>query len=269
MAPKKQPGGKKQKRKTKELIVGSDVEESSSEDSSTEKEVPAPAPAPKEKAAPSAMKGKEVAKKPEAEGEKAIEPAPEAKEKPSDAGKSAGDAPADDQEVGPVAVTKHAPISVMYCPVCTFPAEMCEFSGMLEKCKPWLLENASLLEAEAANLAAAEEKGRKQKAPGEKKTGGEQVILLATKKRGAKNKMVTHVHGLDAFGHSLKELANIFKKKFQCGVTVTDVPGLPDAVEIQGEVQDEVAAFLQAAPYNISIKQMFVLGKANGRTPLA
>ncbi|KEG07456.1 hypothetical protein DQ04_09741000, partial [Trypanosoma grayi] len=55
------------------------------------------------------------------------------------------------------AVARHEPVEVLYCPICTFPAEMCEYSGMYEQCRPWLLEHAK-------ELAEAEERGRKRRA---------------------------------------------------------------------------------------------------------
>ena len=37
---------------------------------------------------------------------------------------------------------KPQPVQVLYCPVCSLPAEYCEFGPDFEKCKPWLIKNA-------------------------------------------------------------------------------------------------------------------------------
>ena len=37
---------------------------------------------------------------------------------------------------------KPEPVKVLYCPLCSLPAEYCEFGPDFEKCKPWLIINA-------------------------------------------------------------------------------------------------------------------------------
>jgi len=37
---------------------------------------------------------------------------------------------------------KPQPVRVLYCAVCSLPAEYCEFGPDFEKCKPWLVQNA-------------------------------------------------------------------------------------------------------------------------------
>ncbi|XP_016754899.1 translation machinery-associated protein 22 isoform X1 [Gossypium hirsutum] len=37
---------------------------------------------------------------------------------------------------------KPQPVKVLYCPICSLPAEYCEFGPDFEKCKPWLISNA-------------------------------------------------------------------------------------------------------------------------------
>lgn len=41
-----------------------------------------------------------------------------------------------EKAVATMVITRQPPVQVLYCPICTFPAEMCEFSGMYEKCRP-------------------------------------------------------------------------------------------------------------------------------------
>lgn len=38
---------------------------------------------------------------------------------------------------------KPQPVKVLYCGVCSLPAEYCEFGPDFEKCKPWLIQNAT------------------------------------------------------------------------------------------------------------------------------
>ncbi|KAF5743190.1 translation machinery-associated protein 22 [Tripterygium wilfordii] len=37
---------------------------------------------------------------------------------------------------------KPQPVRVLYCALCSLPAEYCEFGPDFEKCKPWLIKNA-------------------------------------------------------------------------------------------------------------------------------
>lgn len=37
---------------------------------------------------------------------------------------------------------KLEPAKVLYCGVCSLPAEYCEFGPDFARCKPWLVENA-------------------------------------------------------------------------------------------------------------------------------
>lgn len=37
---------------------------------------------------------------------------------------------------------KPRPVQVLYCAVCSLPAEYCEFGPDFEKCKPWIVQNA-------------------------------------------------------------------------------------------------------------------------------
>ncbi|KAJ0772326.1 hypothetical protein HanOQP8_Chr03g0086071 [Helianthus annuus] len=37
------------------------------------------------------------------------------------------------------------PVQVLYCGICSLPAEYCEFGADFEKCKPWLIRNAPQL----------------------------------------------------------------------------------------------------------------------------
>ncbi|KAK6944818.1 SUI1 domain [Dillenia turbinata] len=52
---------------------------------------------------------------------------------------------------------KPEPVRVLYCGVCSLPAEYCEFGTDFEKCKPWLLQHASDLYPDLLKDANAKE----------------------------------------------------------------------------------------------------------------
>uniref|UniRef100_A0A9I9CC67 DENR N-terminal domain-containing protein n=1 Tax=Cucumis melo TaxID=3656 RepID=A0A9I9CC67_CUCME len=54
---------------------------------------------------------------------------------------------------------KPQPVRVLYCPVCSLPAEYCEFGPDFEKCKPWLIQNAPDLYPDLLKEANAKEAG--------------------------------------------------------------------------------------------------------------
>ncbi|XP_075489353.1 translation machinery-associated protein 22-like [Primulina tabacum] len=51
---------------------------------------------------------------------------------------------------------KPEPVRVLYCGVCGFPAEYCEFGSDFDKCKPWLIQNAPDLYPDLVIEAGAE-----------------------------------------------------------------------------------------------------------------
>ncbi|CBH16919.1 hypothetical protein, conserved [Trypanosoma brucei gambiense DAL972] len=152
-------------------------------------------------------------------------------------------------------VTRYEPVDVLYCPICTFPAEMCEFSGMYEQCRPWLLEHAK-------ELAEAEERGRKRRVLTERerlerlvkgsgnKKGVERIVLIEVSQRKNK-KMTTTVKGMDLFGLNLKDLSREWKKMFSCGAGVTTSEELKQSmIDIQGNVVEQLVEMLPGK-YNI------------------
>ncbi|ORC91836.1 uncharacterized protein TM35_000054320 [Trypanosoma theileri] len=153
------------------------------------------------------------------------------------------------------AALQHGPVDVLYCPICTFPAEMCEFSGMYEQCRPWLLEHAK-------ELAEAEERGRKRRALTEKerlerlvqgrgtKKAIERIVLIEVSQRKGR-KMTTSVKGMDLFGFNLKDLSREWKKSFSCGAGVTtSEESKQNSVDIQGNVAAQLIELLPER-YNI------------------
>lgn len=171
-----------------------------------------------------------------------------------------------DDEDDDVVITKLEPISVSYCPICSFPAEMCEYSGMFDKCKPWLMEQ--LAAEEAAALADAEEKGRKRRPltehekldnllAGKGKKKIQQVITLDCKTRSGK-KRVTIITGLDLFGLNMSDVSRDFKKMFSCGAGIVEEPGQLPAVEVQGDIVSQLCDLLPTK-YKIPKEAIFYM----------
>ncbi|CCW63443.1 unnamed protein product [Phytomonas sp. EM1] len=143
-----------------------------------------------------------------------------------------------------------APIEVLYCPFCTFPAEMCEFGGMMDKCRPWLLEHAPEF-ADADNL------GRKRRiltekehieamiaGKGIKKALERRVVLEVGKRAGARK--TTTITGMDLFGFNLKDLSKEWRKTFSCGVGVREAAegAYQDCIDIQGDILTKLVDIL-------------------------
>lgn len=157
------------------------------------------------------------------------------------------------------------PLKVAYCPNCGFPdGEYCEFSGVFEKCKPWLKEH--LAAEEAATLDAATDKGRKRRDKQDPLEKLEKVILVQIKKRSGR-KVDTAIQGLDAFGCHLKEVMSELKKIYSCGVSVIEVNGFPDAVVVQGDVTETLVETL-GKKYGVPADAFFYIGKGGARVPM-
>ncbi|CBZ27609.1 conserved hypothetical protein [Leishmania mexicana MHOM/GT/2001/U1103] len=169
-----------------------------------------------------------------------------------------------DADEEPLVVTRQRAVEVLYCPICTFPAEMCEFSGMVEKCRPWLLEHA-------ADLADAEERGRKRRILTEKdrleamvegrgvKKALERVVVLEVEKRTGR-RMITSVFGMDLFGFNLKDVSRDWRKRFSCGagVRAAEEGKHQDCIDIQGNVVDQLADML-ITKYKIPKESVYLM----------
>ncbi|GAA5884975.1 hypothetical protein JCM6882_007177 [Rhodosporidiobolus microsporus] len=160
--------------------------------------------------------------------------------------------------------TKVAPQTVLYCAVCSYPPEYCEFNSKSAKCKAWLEEahpelfaryySESALEDKLANLTveqrealekdlAKKEKKDEAKAEKEKaKLAASTVVIKRTERN--KKKWVTSVQGLDYFNIDLKKAAKLFANKFGAGATVSKTPQGGEEILIQGDASDEVEEML-------------------------
>ncbi|KAJ8103730.1 translation initiation factor SUI1 [Lipomyces tetrasporus] len=155
-------------------------------------------------------------------------------------------------------------LSVIYCGVCTFPPEYCEFGGTLQKCKDWLKdEHPSVFEqlySEDALAKAAEglslEKQEKiereiQKLQAKEANRAEKELqkklaskVVVKRVERSKRKHVIVVSGLEVFGIDPKKLAKTFASKFATGASVTKNVEGKDEIVIQGDVGDEVEEYV-------------------------
>ncbi|GAA6043064.1 hypothetical protein JCM8097_005145 [Rhodosporidiobolus ruineniae] len=159
---------------------------------------------------------------------------------------------------------KVAPQTVLYCAVCSYPPEYCEFNSKAAKCKAWLEEahpdlfarfySESALEDKLANLTveqraaldkdlAKKEKKEEQKAEKEKAKMAASNVIIKRSERN-KKKFVTSVQGLHYFGIDLKKAAKLFANKFGAGATVSKTPQGDEEILIQGDMSAEVEEML-------------------------
>ncbi|KAJ7100859.1 translation initiation factor SUI1 [Mycena belliarum] len=157
------------------------------------------------------------------------------------------------------------PVSVLYCAVCTYPPEYCEFGASLTKCKDWLKEEHPTLfdkyyseEALQTKLGtlSLEAQQKLEKDVAKKEVKAEAKADAALKKKMAsqitikriernKRKHITSVFGLEAFGIDLKKAAKQFASKFATGASVTkNAQGLEEIV-VSGDVSDEILEMIE------------------------
>ncbi|CAA7258480.1 unnamed protein product [Cyclocybe aegerita] len=157
------------------------------------------------------------------------------------------------------------PVQVLYCQVCSFPLEYCEFGSSLTRCKEWLKEehpdlydkfySEEALQAKIGTLSL-EAQTKLEKDTAKKEAKAEAKADAALKKKMAsqvtikriertKRKHVTAIHGLEAFSIDLKKAAKQLAGRFATGASVTkNAQGL-DEIVVQGDVADEVYEILE------------------------
>lgn len=154
--------------------------------------------------------------------------------------------------------------SIVYCDICTFPPEYCEFGGAAKRCKEWLekeheelyekLYGVDSLDKKTSSLSLEKQeeidrKIKKDQAKEEAKAEREHQKKLSSKviiKRieRSKRKHVVAVAGLEVFGIDLKKIAKTLASKFATGASVTKTPEGKDEIIIQGDVADEVEEYV-------------------------
>ncbi|KAL6307073.1 eukaryotic translation initiation factor 1-like protein [Sparassis latifolia] len=157
------------------------------------------------------------------------------------------------------------PVQVLYCEVCTFPVEYCEFGSRFTKCKEWLKnEHPDLFdkyyseEALHAKLGtlSLEAQSKLEKDTAKKEAKAEAKADAALKKKMAsqvtikriernKRKYVTSVHGLEAFDVDLKKAAKLFAQKFATGASVTKNQQGQEEIVVQGDVSGDIVEMIE------------------------
>ncbi|KAH7343190.1 translation initiation factor SUI1 [Rhizoctonia solani] len=157
------------------------------------------------------------------------------------------------------------PIQVLYCAICSFPPEYCEFGSSVTKCKSWLQEahpdlfdryySEDALQQKAGALSLeAQAKLDKKAADLEAKADVKAEADLKKKKAAKvtikriernKRKHVTSIHGLEAFDVDLKKAAKLFAQKFATGSSVTKNPQGQDEIVVQGDVTDDIVEMIE------------------------
>ncbi|KAF2285135.1 hypothetical protein GH714_038777 [Hevea brasiliensis] len=170
---------------------------------------------------------------------------------------------------------KPQPLRVLYCPVCSLPAEYCEFGPDFEKCKPWLIQNAPDLypdlikeaNAKEANKVAeqlqsagisssggdgaspsggtsASKEEEVKRLPGGKIKKKERQEVVIEKVTRNKRKCITTVKGLDLFGVKLSDASKKLGKKFATGASVVKGPTEKEQIDVQGDISYDIVDFI-------------------------
>ncbi|CAF1697108.1 hypothetical protein Bca4012_000558 [Brassica carinata] len=169
---------------------------------------------------------------------------------------------------------KLEPAKVLYCGVCSLPAEYCEFGPDFARCKPWLIENAPDLYPDL--LKEANEKGvdnvsdklqsvgisGADGAPSSSQTGGtskkeevkrlpggkvkkkERQEVIIEKVVRNKRKCITIVKGLELFGIKLSDASKKLGKKFATGASVVKGPTEKEQIDVQGDIIYDIVEFI-------------------------
>ncbi|EIW61413.1 density-regulated protein DRP1 [Trametes versicolor FP-101664 SS1] len=166
---------------------------------------------------------------------------------------------------GPAGPEPTAPQEVLYCQVCSFPVEYCEFGSSLTRCKEWLQKEDQALydrfyseEALQAKIGtlSLEAQTKLEKDTAKKEAKAEAKAETALKKKMAsqvtikriernKRKHVTAIHGLENFDVDLKKAAKFFAQKFATGASVTKNPQGLDEIVVQGDVSGEIVEMIE------------------------
>eukprot|EP00250_Pteridium_aquilinum_P000144 c10163_g1_i1 orf=877-1455(-) len=180
---------------------------------------------------------------------------------------------------------KLRPVEVLYCDVCSLPAEYCEFGPDFEKCKPWLIKNApelypELVKEEADKTVEQQLEGLEllsrpsrvggstselkseeevKTLPGGKVKKKEKPEVVVEKIVRNKRKCVTIVKGLDMFGIKLSEASKKFGKKFASGASVVKGPTEKEQIDVQGDFMYEMVDFITETWKNVPGSSIFIL----------
>ncbi|OAY27125.1 translation machinery-associated protein 22 [Manihot esculenta] len=169
---------------------------------------------------------------------------------------------------------KPQPVRVLYCLVCSLPAEYCEFGPDFEKCKPWLIQNAPDLypgliketnakeadkvaeQLQSAGISSSSGDGATpsgvtsapkeevKRLPGGKIKKKEKQEVVIEKVTRNKRKCITTVKGLDLFGVKLSDASKKLGKKFATGASVVKGPTEKEQIDVQGDISYDIVDFI-------------------------
>lgn len=171
---------------------------------------------------------------------------------------------------------------VVYCGVCGYPPEYCEFSGKLKRCKVWLQENhpelfakwygddtedvtkqlaeSSIGEEREVKLEKALEKlERKQMAKEERELAKKLSSKVIIKREArTKRKCIIAISGLEVFEIDMKKLSKTFASKFATGCSISKNAEKKEEVIVQGDLADEVEAYIHSLLEEKGMKEVKV-----------
>ncbi|KAJ7955898.1 Translation machinery-associated protein 22 [Quillaja saponaria] len=180
---------------------------------------------------------------------------------------------------------KPQPVRVLYCAVCSLPAEYCEFGPDFEKCKPWLIENApdiypdlikgvkeeadkvanqlkttgiSSGAGDGAATSAPKQEEVKRLPGGKVKKKAKQEVVIEKVIRN-KRKCITTVKGLELFGVKLTDASKKLGKKFATGASVVKGPTEKEQIDVQGDIAYDVVEFITDTWPDVSESSIFFI----------
>lgn len=164
--------------------------------------------------------------------------------------------------------------TVIYCGVCSYPFEFCEYSTTFEQCKLWwvthhpayladMLESLGLDDIDDAKSKVSKRAMQAARKKERKKESVKRAVLITRAQRN-KRKYITVVSGLETLEITLKEAAKYLGKKFACGSAVSKTPEGGKEIVIQGDVSYDVAEALNKK-YKVPAQVMFLFEKGKGK----
>lgn len=170
---------------------------------------------------------------------------------------------------------KPQPVCVLYCSICSLPAEYCEFGPDFEKCKPWLIQNVPNLypdlikeandkeasktaerlqsvgisdpDASASAISGGTSTSKQEEVrrlPGGKIKRKEKQEIVIEKVVRNKRKCVTIVKGLELFGVKLSDASKKLGKKFATGASAVKGPTEKEQIDVQGDISYDIVEFI-------------------------
>lgn len=156
------------------------------------------------------------------------------------------------------------PKTVVYCGVCSFPPEYCEFGASIKRCDEWLqanhpelfqklnrnplvegmttlsLEQQQKIESDLQKLQLKQE--LKEERELQKKLSSKVIIKRIERN---KRKHIISITGLEVFDIDMKKLAKTFSSKFATGASVGKTADKKEEILVQGDVSDEAKAYIE------------------------